>query len=198
MLNSVKTLTKYIRYLFVVIVVIAFSRHCVAGTLLSGRSIKLPFTSDSMYVPDGQSLNGVDIIDEDGKNYSVSDFKGKVLVVLFSTTWCPNCPDAIIALDRLQARMNRDVVQNVVCIHLNIDDGTQFGTLNMIKYQHKAHDIRNLAIYRSVPGRSMGKLQVVPSFTVIDKNGKSVWGYQGLPDILSGKFIGFIKALAKE
>ncbi len=47
----------------------------------------------------------------DGRMVNVADLRGKVLVVTFWATWCPDCPNEVRALQRLQDSYRQDGVE---------------------------------------------------------------------------------------
>lgn len=58
--------------------------------------------------------------DLDGKTVSLSDFKGKVVVVDFWATWCPPCRASIPGLERIHREYSQ---KGVVLLAVSLDDG---------------------------------------------------------------------------
>lgn len=57
--------------------------------------------------------------DIDGKTHSLSDYKGKIVVLNFWATWCPPCRFEMPSMDRAQAQTANE---NVVFIGINVGE----------------------------------------------------------------------------
>lgn len=111
----------------------------------------------------------------DGKNISLSDFKGKVVVVDFWATWCGPCRKGIPDLISLQKEFKGDLV--VIGISLDretVNDVVPFVKKNAINYPivYGNEEVVN----------KFGGVQAIPTSFVIDKNGNIVDKHIGLVD----------------
>lgn len=95
--------------------------------------------------------------DKDGKVVSVSDFKGKVVLVNLWATWCPPCVAELPALDMLHARL-RDKGFAVIAVSLDRGDMkvvTDFldkrGVEHLAAYQDADRDISRKWEYGGIP-----------------------------------------------
>ena len=52
-----------------------------------------------------RTLPEIQFVDGDNRPYSLTDFRGKVLLLNIWATWCPPCRKEMPSLDRLQARL---------------------------------------------------------------------------------------------
>ncbi len=94
--------------------------------------------------------------DVNGLDVSLSDFRGKTVLLNVWATWCAPCVAEIPSLDRLQgAHGGEDFVVIAISMDRHIDDATSF---------YKKAGIQNLALY------------IDPSFSISTKV-----GVQGLP-----------------
>ncbi|MDR2794278.1 MAG: TlpA family protein disulfide reductase [Holosporaceae bacterium] len=150
------------------------------------ESIHPPFANSSRYLKEGIAFDDT-IYNANGNPISLKDFKGKVVLVAFSTTWCPNCPDVLQSLDNLEAKN----IPGLKIIALNV--GSE--EINEIKIHYKSHNIQLLDVYRSVNGKIMKGIQGVPACLVFDTDGKFVCGYIGKTDFCSREFMDFIGRL---
>jgi thiol-disulfide isomerase/thioredoxin len=121
---------------------------------------------------------------------SLSQFKGKVVLLNIWATWCPPCVYELPALDRLQQRLgNEDFV--VVTVSVDHDPGP-------------AHDLftgrlalANLDFYFELPER-LGKtfpLDVLPTNFIIDREGRAIGMLRSYVDWDSPAADEFVKRL---
>jgi len=115
------------------------------------------------------------LLDTDGNNISLSDFKGKIVIVNFWTTWCGPCRYEIPDLVELYKKYNKDLI--VLGISLDYDGPSvvpQFEeSIGGVNYPllYGNNDVANL--YGGVSG--------VPTTFIIDRNMqvfKKYLGYQ--------------------
>ena len=120
------------------------------------------------------------LYDTDGNNVSLSDYKGKVVIINFWTTWCGPCRYEIPDLVELNKKYNKDLI--VLGISLDYDGPSvvpQFKErIGGVNYPllYGNNDISNL--YGGVSG--------VPTTFIIDRNMqvfKKYLGYQS-PEVI--------------
>jgi len=120
------------------------------------------------------------LYDTDGKNVSLSDYKGKVVIINFWTTWCGPCRYEIPDLIQINKKYNKDLI--VLGISLDYDGPSvvpQFlERIGGVNYPilYDGNTIANL--YGGVSG--------VPTTFIIDRNMqvfKKYLGYQS-PEVI--------------
>jgi thiol-disulfide isomerase/thioredoxin len=157
------------------------------------NDISPPFSSGNNFLPGGQPFKYT-IMDENGKDFCISDLKGNVVIIVLFTTWCHNCPPVLQDMDYLVEKLKTDGVDNVKIIALNI--GSE--SIEYLRIYYKGRDIRLLDVYHSLSPKTMAGIVGVPVCLVFDKSGSPVCGYLGADNYSSDQFAGYIKKLAKQ
>ncbi|MGD1006076.1 MAG: TlpA disulfide reductase family protein [Ignavibacteriaceae bacterium] len=113
------------------------------------------------------------LISPAGKKVSLSDYKGKVVIVDFWATWCPPCRKGIPDLIDIQTEFGSKVA--VIGISVDTDTKDQVASFT------QNFNI-NYTILFATPDvvRSYGNIESIPTSFIIDKNGNIVNQYVGL------------------
>ncbi len=115
--------------------------------------------------------------DLDGKAVSLSEYRGKVVVIDFWATWCPPCRKGIPDFVEMQEEYGRD---KFIVLGINLDQGTPDKVLPMVKdfaqnykinYPVLMHDQSIVFAY--------GGIQSIPTTFIVDQNGKVRQGVVG-------------------
>lgn len=108
-----------------------------------------------------------------GKKVSLSDYKGKVVIVDFWATWCPPCRKGIPDLVDLQTEFGSKIA--IIGISLDTDTKDQVASFA------KNFNI-NYTVLFATPDvvESYGNVEAIPTSFIIDKNGNIVNQYVGL------------------
>lgn len=115
----------------------------------------------------GDSAPNFKITTDQGKQISVKDFGGKVLVLNFWASWCPPCIDEIPSLNRLsQETASAGVVVLGVSIDKNLKLYEQFRNRFHLRFQTYRDPDENIS-------SSYGTYKIPESY-IIDRNGKVV------------------------
>ncbi|MGA1826175.1 MAG: TlpA family protein disulfide reductase [bacterium] len=107
---------------------------------------------------------GFTLEDLQGDTIQLSDYKGKVVLLVFTTTWCRYCVQDIPYLKKLYSQYKE---KGLEIININIQESKEkvssFATKHDIPYKILLDKYAKVASIYSVQG--------VPSKTLIDKNG---------------------------
>lgn len=122
--------------------------------------------------------------DINGNNVSLSDFKGKPVVLNFWASWCPPCKAEMPDYEKMYQQYSS---QGVVFMMVNMTDGSRETTatakqfLKDSKYTFSAYfDLKSNA------AETYG-ISSIPDSIFIDKNGKIVNAYEGMIDAATMK-----------
>ena len=85
----------------------------LSGNLYAAEKQSLPAIAKPFAAPDF-NLKG-----EDGNNYHLSDYRGKVVLINFWATWCPPCREEMPAMERLWQKVQN---KNIVILAINVGE----------------------------------------------------------------------------
>ncbi|MGJ3232447.1 MAG: TlpA family protein disulfide reductase [Oceanicaulis sp.] len=109
----------------------------------------------------------------DGREITLADKRGKVVLVNFWATWCAPCVVEMPYLDALQARYGSDAFE-VVAISMDrtIDDAREF---------YRRNDLNHLALYhdKSFSAAMSAGARGLPLTVLYDRNGAEIGRLDG-------------------
>jgi peroxiredoxin len=114
--------------------------------------------------------------DLDGHSVSLSDFRGKVVVVNFWATWCPPCRAEIPDFVRMQARYR---ARGLEFVGLSVDAG---GARDVRPFAEEQGVNYPMLIADERVANSYGGIVGIPTSFVIDRQGKIVKRFVGYTD----------------
>ncbi|MFV9897670.1 TlpA disulfide reductase family protein [Rickettsia conorii] len=165
------TLRNYNKYLICIIVfllsIIIFIPR-IHAKLYEKPKDKLAFLRGSS-VPDN-----IIFFDEEKNQYSLDQFEGKTILLVFWATWSAPCVKEMPDLDMLQKDF-RKLPFSVIPISEDYQD------IKVVKEYFKSYQIRYLPIYHDYRNELFKALGVVslPTSILIDPNGKIVTSFVG-------------------
>jgi thiol-disulfide isomerase/thioredoxin len=116
-----------------------------------------------------RALPEVRFQDDQGRDLTLGDFRGRVVVLNVWATWCVPCRKEMPTLDRLQARLGgKDFL--VVALSLDRKGG------EAVRGFYQEVGVENLAIYVDPSGKGSHALAIpgVPTTLLIDREGREV------------------------
>lgn len=116
-------------------------------------------------------------MDGDGRDLTLADFEGRVVLLNIWATWCPPCREEMPTLDALQARLGGS---DFHVLPLSIDRAG----LEPVRRFYRETGIRNLDLYIAEDTRAMLALAVVglPTTILIDRIGRERGASQARPN----------------
>ncbi|MBY0293662.1 MAG: TlpA family protein disulfide reductase [Alphaproteobacteria bacterium] len=131
------------------------------------------------------SMSGVDFpfIDQNQAEHTLSEFKGKPVIVSFWATWCPSCVKKMGSLDSF-AKKFQEKGGEVLAI------SQDQGGISTIKSFYARRGYKNLPIYIESTGRLLNAFGArgLPTAIFIDAQGKEVGRIEGGLDWESSEF----------
>jgi thiol-disulfide isomerase/thioredoxin len=133
------------------------------GSTGSGNRLELSVFDQPHALPE------VRFQDDQGRDLTLGDFRGRVVVLNVWATWCVPCRKEMPTLDRLQARLGG---KDFLVVALSIDrKGAE-----AVRGFYQEVGVENLAIYVDPSGRGSRGLGLpgVPTTLLIDQEGREV------------------------
>lgn len=129
----------------------------------SGNPLELSVLDQPRAVP------AIHFSDEQGRDVTLADFRGQVVLLNIWATWCVPCRKEMPTLDRLQARLGGE---NFQVVALSIDRGG----IPPVKTFYQQLGLAKLAIYVDPSGSGSRALAIpgVPTTLLIDHEGREV------------------------
>ena len=127
-------------------------------------------------------------VQDDDRKISLSDLRGKIVVLNFWATWCPPCVDEMPSLVQMQQRMSARGV-TVLAVSVDVDESAYHRFL-------KAHKIELLTV-RDPDQKSNNLYGTIkfPESYVIDRNGVVRRKFFGAVDWTQPEIVDFLSKL---
>ncbi|PLX91246.1 MAG: thioredoxin [Desulfuromonas sp.] len=102
-----------------------FSRINVAVVIVS-----LLLCTSSFAIQENQKAPDFTLEDLQGQKVSLSDFKGKIVMVNFWATWCPPCIEEMPSMEKLSRRFSDE---DFVLLAINVEENSRTIVENFLK-----------------------------------------------------------------
>ena len=120
-----------------------------------------------------QAAPDFSLVDTQGKKVSLSQFKGKVVIIDFWATWCPPCRRGVPDLISLK----KEFKNKIAIIGISLDVDTKKDVVPFIKN----YGINYPVVYATNQVvQDYGNVEAIPTSFIIDRNGKIVKQHVGL------------------
>lgn len=167
-----------------ILLIIALAVFLVA-LMLSGRTPSLGDTARLntghmaafVYKPQPAPVPPIAFTNGDGKPMTLSDFKGRVVLLNLWATWCLPCRKEMPDLDKLQAELGSDKFEVVA---LSIDRSGIAGSKRFLDQI----GTKNLKLYADATAKMANELRVIglPATLLIDADGREIGRLLGPAD----------------
>jgi thiol-disulfide isomerase/thioredoxin len=119
-------------------------------------------------------LPAISFYDKSGKSVTLSDLKGKVVLVNLWATWCPPCVAEMPSLDRLQKSLGG---KDFAVVALSVDTTSMKTVTDFLQKQH----FKNITPYwdKDQQIALKWKYEGLPTSFLLDRQGNPVKRYDG-------------------
>jgi peroxiredoxin len=140
---------------------------------------------------EGQTAPDFRFKDQSGKQFSLSDFRGKVVLVNFWATWCSPCREEMPSLESLLRQMDSN---NLKMLALSVDDSW----VQVNEFMHESGIA--LPVYADFDKQIATRYGTLkfPETYVVDKKGKIVLKVIGAADWVAPDMVAYLRKLAAE
>lgn len=139
--------------------------------------------------PEPKSVPQIQFLDKEGRNLTLANFRGKVVLLNIWATWCGPCRKEMPTLDRLQAKLGGPDFE---VIALSIDRG---GFEAITKFFAEV-GVQNLTMYLDSTASAAATLGAVglPATLLIDRDGREIGRLIGPAEWDSAEMVAFIRS----
>ena len=159
---------------------------------LAALIISLPAAAFNFAPSEPKPVPVLTFLDAEGKEVSLADFRGAVVVLNLWATWCAPCRREMPSLDRLQAKFGGNDLE---VIALSLDRGD----VGKVRAFFDELGIAHLAVYQDPQARAGRELGApgLPTTIVIDRTGQEVGRLLGPAEWDGVEALAVIKALLR-
>lgn len=138
--------------------------------------------------PASGAAPGFDLADTSGKAVSLSDFRGRPVILSFWATWCPACKEELPVLDRLYRRYKN---QGLMVLAVSIDEGGRKAVLPYLA----SHPLSFPVLLGDEKTSRRYGVAGLPVLFIVGPDGRVVRKYQGpAPQkLVENDILGYLK-----
>lgn len=146
------------------------------GVLLAALAFVIVYSVQDHVVGVGDSAPAFRVKTESGAVMTPTDFGGKLLILNFWASWCAPCVQEMPSLNEIQKMF---ASQGLVVLGVNVDSREELYRKMVQRFQITFQTVRD-------PQENINYrygTYKVPESYIIDRNGKVLQKYAGLPDV---------------
>lgn len=120
---------------------------------------------------------------QDNKELLLENFEQKVILIYFWATWCTDCNNSMIELNKIAREMRKEPLKIITI-------SEDFKDYSVIEEFFKKKKLDNLQIYIDKKGKLFNSMNLknMPSSIIIDKKGNIIYKIIGTIDFQSENF----------
>jgi len=152
--------------------------------------ISLSCTKDKKQAIQGGSAPDFSLSDLSGKEYRLSDLRGKVVLLEFWATWCPPCRESIPAMNELYKKYNE---KGLLLLGISVDKGQNIAE-DLLSFVRE-YSISYPVLLDTKNINNIYGIYSIPTTVLIDKEGKIVLKNIGFSPEIEGRLSAEIERL---
>lgn len=128
--------------------------------------------------------------DGSANEYTLKSFEGKFVILNFWASWCLECKENLITLDKLAKKLTINKIDDVVIIPMSLD----FKSIEKLKDMYQEYNIKNIDLFFDPNKEMMLDMDVhsPPKSFFIDKSGIAVYTFNQIINWNNQKLYNFI------
>ena len=159
------------RTLALIALSLAFSLGTRAQEPQSGVDPDIEYAADLL--KPGTKAPDFTLLTPEGKELTLSQFKGKIVVLDFWASWCPDCRKELPAIEEAYEKYGKE---GVVFIGVSFDDNKDKWTGAIKDYGLGYHQVSELKKWKQTDISPLYRIKWIPTLYVIDRKGKVALG----------------------
>lgn len=159
------------RTLALIALSLAFSLGTRAQEPQSGVDPDIEYAADLL--KPGTKVPDFTLLTPEGKELTLSQFKGKIVVLDFWASWCPDCRKELPAIEEAYEKYGNE---GVVFIGVSFDDNKDKWTGAIKDYGLGYHQVSELKKWKQTDISPLYRIKWIPTLYVIDRKGKVALG----------------------
>lgn len=125
----------------------------------------------------GDKIPNFTLKDMQGKNVSLSDFKGKTVILNFWATWCPPCRGEMPEFNELHKELTK--TGEAVLLEINLTDGSRDTKEKVAKFMAKNRYDMRVLLDTEYKASNLFSVSGIPTTVIIDGKGVLYEQYLG-------------------
>lgn len=136
--------------------------------------------------PESNMAPDMSFTDSEGKTFTLSSLRGKVVFLNFWATWCPPCRAEMPSINALYERFRED--KNVIFLTVDTDGNYRKASAFLKRQQYSLPlYVADSEIPRELLGRS------IPTTVIINKKGQIAYRHEGAADYGNERFMSYFE-----
>jgi len=128
----------------------------------------------------GETAPNWELSDAEGKLHSLSEYRGKVVVMDFWATWCGPCKEIMPRMQKLY-----DKYQNNKVVVFGVNSWEKNDPVALMKKRHFGYGL----LLKGEDIAEKYKVSILPAVYIIGADGKVIYSHEGVDDKNFGSFI---------
>ena len=170
------------------LIIIALLAFAFAGFFGEAKAGEQPPTAIFNVWESPRPIPDLAFVDADGKQVSLSAFRGKIILLNGWATWCPPCRKEMPALDRLQQTLGGPLFEVVAL-------STDSSGLQAVNAFYDTLGLKTLRVFLDEDGSAMRDFRIIglPTTLLVDEQGREIARKIGPAEWDSAEVIAFIR-----
>ena len=146
---------------------------CSLGPIVSSQETKTSRERSMKLLPAGETAPDWQLSDADGKPHSLSEYRGKIVVMDFWATWCGPCKEVMPRMQKLYERY-----QDKEVVVLGVNSWENNDPVALMKKKHYSYGL----LLKGEEIAEAYKVTILPVVYIIGADGRVMYSHEGVDD----------------